>query len=295
MVARRNPLPSGGITVHVIGDVHAGPVDSNEPWRLDTVARDALRDRTPTPVAVVQVGDGCNNNPAIDTPILDNFLDRLGVPWWAVMGNHDIDHEVQTPAQWAARLGYPAPNYTVDLDGLRLVMFSPSAAWAAYDVASPTALAWLDAAIGGTSNPVFVACHFPLYNTVMGVAGVDALSTEVPFYLRTVATPGNSNDILDVLAAHPNLKAWLSGHTHSRIDLPGLVKAVDHNGHRFAAINASTIWYAYATPYPLDARDTMNTLYVTLLEDRIEVRARDHGAGQWASPNGNQVWTVDGL
>lgn len=286
--------PPEGITLHAIGDAHVGPASSNEAWRLDAVARDSAK--LPAPAAVVQLGDGCNNSPAADAPILDSFMDRLGAPWWAVMGNHDINEDVQTPAQWAARLGYPAPSYTVDMEGLRLVMLSASAQWSNYEVAPPASLTWLDGAIGGTTNPVIVCCHYPLYGTVGAVTGIDTPSTVIPYYIRTAATPGSSADILAVLAAHANVKAWISGHTHSRIEAPDLVKAVDlGGGNRLAAINASSIWYCYPppSPYPLDARETINTLYVTLLRDRIEVRARDHGAGRWASPNGNPLWTVD--
>lgn len=279
--------PADGITIHAIGDTHVGPVSSNEPWRLDTVARDVAK-LSINPAAIVQLGDGCNNNPAVDHPLLTHFMDRLDGPWWTVMGNHDINEDVQTPAQWAARLGYPAQNYSVDLPGLRLVMFSPSAQWQDYEVAPPESLAWLDAACGGTTNPVIICCHYPPYGTAWG-------STGIPWYIRTAASPGDSSDILDVVAGHPNVKAWLSGHLHAPIHYPDMVTAVEHSGHRLAAINTSSIWYCYPppSPYPLDARETINTLYVTLLDDRIEVRVRDHGAGQWAAPHGRHVFTVD--
>lgn len=287
-----NP-PHDGITIHAIGDTHVGPVSSNESWRLDAVVRDSAK--LPTPTAVVQLGDGCNNNPATDTAILSHFMGRLGAPWWAVMGNHDIANEgvtadpaSATPALWASRLGYPAPSYTVDLPGLRLVMFSPSEQPSNYEAVSPAGLAWLDEAIGGTTNPVFVCCHFSLH-------GTHQYTDSIPWYIRTATVPGDSSEILDVLAAHPNVQAWISGHLHSLVDSPDLVTAVDLGGHRLAAINASCIWYCQPppSPYPLDARETINTLYVTLLDDRIEVRVRDHGAGQWAAPNGRRVFSVN--
>lgn len=281
--------PADGVTIHAIGDTHIGPVFSNEAWRLDTVSRDATRERMPTPSAVVQLGDGINDQPSVQTAMFKQFMGRFKAPWYAVMGNHDITNDVQTPAQWAAGLGYPSPSHIIDLPSLRLVFFSPSEQYTNYHLASPAALSWLDTACT-TSKPVFVFCHFSLFETNWG-------SETAPFFLGTTASPGNSSGVLAVLAAHTNVKAWISGHTHQPVDYPSPVMSVKAGTTKLAAINASCIWYTQAppSPYPLSGIDGMFTGYVTWLGDRIEVRYRDHGAGQWGSPNGRGVFTVDGL
>jgi hypothetical protein len=289
---RPGPGPAGGTTLHAIGDTHTGLASSLPFWRGDALVRDALLERMPAPAAVVQLGDNVNNNPDQDTVLFQHLMDRLGTPWHHVMGNHDIHQDVQTPAQWAARFGLPQPCYSVDLPTLRLVMFSPSEQWSNNQVVSPAKLAWLDAQLAGTSLPVFVCCHWPIHDTVSGIAGFDARSTEETVYIRTAAT-ASSADILDVLAAHDNFKAWISGHTHSRIEVPGLVLGMVHAGHKFAAINTSSIWFTGNAPGRAD--DTINTLYITWLDDQLEVRPRNHGGGVWAAPNGNRLFRVTGL
>lgn len=290
MVARSDPAaPEGGITVQAIGDTHAG-TSGMYPWRMDELVRDAHRDRMPAPAAVVQVGDCTNDTPVTDTPFFRDFLARFTAPAYAVMGNHDV--YAQTPAEWAASLGYTSPRYSVDLPGLRLVMFGSSDQWLNYEIVTPDKLGWLDTQLAGTTNPVMVFSHFPLYNTVGLVDPViDVDSKTIPYYLRTTANPNSSADVLSVLSAHNNVKAWVSGHTHSRIDAPGIVTEVNA-GHRFAAINASTP-HVSASTFPWGAGNRTTSAYVTLHPDRVETRFRNHSAGQWAAPHGRAVFTVN--
>lgn len=289
MTTRQRPGPPlAGTTVHVLGDVHAGGI---HPWRWDAVARDANLGRMPDPSYIVQVGDTIDDLPSL-TPLFRSYMDRLDGDWRALAGNHDVFS--QTQAQWATSMGYTDASHIKDLPGLRLVLWSAPEQWVNYNVISPARLAWLDSAIGGTTNPVIVFCHFPLYDTVSGVVGIDSTSTEAWAFIKTAANPGSSEDVLDVLAAHDNVVAWVAGHTHSRIEVPGLVMPVVHAGHRFASINVSACWWT-SGPTPGAVENVINTAYLTWLDDKIEVRFRDHGAGQWATPNGNPVLTVTGL
>lgn len=282
--------PRDGITIQAIGDTHAGTTGMY-PWRMDTVVRDSHRDRMIVPDAVVQVGDCTNDTPVTDTPFFTRFMSRFAAPHYAVMGNHDV--YAQTPAEWASSLGYASPSYSVDLPGLRMVMWGVSDQWNNYEIASTANLSWLDSQLSTTTDPVFVFCHFPLYGTVGTINPViDSDSKNIPYYVRTAGSPASSNGVLDVLTAHSNVKAWINGHTHSRLDAPDIVTPVTYGGHRFASVNASTP-HVSATVFPWEMGNKVATAYVTLLDDRVEVRYRDHGAGQWAAPNGRSVFSVD--
>lgn len=289
-ITRPGLIPRGSTTLWCIGDVHAGGIDQH---RLDTVSHDVtLSPVLPYVSATVQLGDNVNTDPATETAIFQQFMDRFGDDWHNVMGNHDIWNDLQTRDEWAAGFGLADPNYVVDLPGLRLVMLSPSQAQATVTHIDATDLAWLDEQLASTTDPCVVFCHFPIYDTVGGDVSVDYLSTSTGFYIRTTGS-NNSDDVLDVLAANSNVVAWISGHTHSRVDVPGLVIPVEAGTTRFAAINTSSIFYTGIYNEP--SHDRLHTMYVTWLDDKIEVRPRNHGAGGWAAVNGQRVLTVTGL
>lgn len=285
--------PSSGLTLLCVGDTHVGsvPVD-----RFDRVIADTARLAIPNVAAVAQLGDGCDEIPSIQRADYIHFMDRLsvaaGAPWHNVMGNHDIQADIITPAQWAAAYGWADQSYVVDLPTLRLIFFSPSAAWGTYTQAPAAQLTWLDAQLGGTSNPCFVFCHFPLYGTVGGDPTVDYTSFMSSFFIRTAAN-NSSVDVTAVLAAHSNFKAWISGHTHSRVDAPDLVKREVAGSVPFAAINTSCIWYTGQTVRPTAC--LVHTFWLSWFGDRIEVRPRNVNTSSWASVGGRRVMTVSGL
>jgi hypothetical protein len=71
-----------------------------------------------------------------------------------------------------------------------------------------------------------VACHWPIYRTVLGDPAKLYTSETRGFH----AQPDEA--IRSVLAKHKNAKAWLSGHTHSPLEAPGLVTRAKLPGGR---------------------------------------------------------------
>lgn len=295
-VTRRAVGPAGtGTTLHCIGDVHAGPIPA---WRLDALASDFARTMLRAPLAHVQLGDGTDGFTAGDYPlqatIYQRFKARLPARTYEAIGNHDRQN--QTVEQWEARVGHDA-DQTVDFPELRLIVLGSDDTVSA-DMLSATTLAFLDAALAGTTKPCLIACHYPLWDTVGGDPALEYVSTQAAFYVRGPSgASGSSAEVLAVLAAHPNVKAWIAGHTHSRLTVPGLVMPMLAGRVRFASINTSCIWYCgldhnSQVGGPLDP---VNSLFVTWLGDRIEVTFRSHNGGGHLAPNGNPVMTVAGL
>jgi hypothetical protein len=94
-----------------------------------------------------------------------------------------------------------------------------------------------------------------------------------------------------VLARHPNAKLWLSGHTHSPLSAPGLIKRAKLAHKRsIVAINASAL---VGVGKRREARDPLCSLFLTHLPGRVEVRCRDHRAGAWRNVRGRRVVTVE--
>ena len=93
--------------------------------------------------------------------------------------------------------------------------------------------------------------------------------------------------IRQLLAHHPNAKVWLSGHTHSPLSAPGLIKRTRLAPKRsIVAINASAL---VGIGKRRDPRAPLCSLYLTHQPGMLEVRCRDHRAAAWRSVRGRQV------
>lgn len=293
MAATRKRLgpPKSGFTVHGIGDVHAGVMSLR---RMSALSLDARKSGY-VPDVVVQLGDSSDTGLTSQDSNFKRLMARIAPQgWYSVMGNHDIMEDVRTPADWATEYGYAAQSYVVDFPAIRLICWSPPESynpWPQYTYVSESELAWLDARLSETVNPCIIACHYPLHGTVGGTAGADYLSTSVPFYLRTAAHPSDSSDILAILAEHPNVKLWIHGHTHSRPEVPGFAAPVTAGSVTFAHVCAGSPLNEGATVE--DGTDRCHSVFSTVIGDLVEVRVRDHGAGQWMPIGGRPVMRIN--
>jgi hypothetical protein len=130
----------------------------------------------------------------------------------------------------------------------------------------------------------WIACHWPLFKTVMGDPDKHFTSAMSAFYAKP---PGR---IRELLQRHGNARAWISGHTHSPLSAPGLIKRKQLGQERsIVAINASGLVGVGKTR---DPGDPLCSLYLTHRRDRIEVRCRDHRAGEWRNIRGRPVVEV---
>jgi hypothetical protein len=82
----------------------------------------------------------------------------------------------------------------------------------------------------------WIACHWPLFRTVMGDPRLHYTSAMAAFYAKP------DERIRELLARHRNASVWLSGHTHSPLSAPGVIKRVRLARDRaIVAINTSAL------------------------------------------------------
>lgn len=284
--------PPAAQTIHCMGDVHFGDIAGFRfyPERRRIVTDDLASSLVPQVEHHVQFGDLTDTGATSEDAAGLAWLDSLGGTKHLVMGNHDAQPGyTRTKAQCAAAWGLPSLDYVHDLGFATLIAIAPDA----FNVGgflisfNSTTLAWLSDQIAAATSPVIIAAHPPLYNTV-GVGGsADQFMSNTTNYSAQPDT-----DIRSMLASHDTPIAWVSGHTHTALKEPGIVKAEPVGGGRtVAAVNCSALAYTGLTS---DWTDELNSLFLTVYDDRFEVRFRNHGARQWVGygPDRIQIATV---
>jgi 3',5'-cyclic AMP phosphodiesterase CpdA len=268
--------------VHCVGDLHAGAITD---VRRDAVAKDLKR--LSAPALHLQVGDATEQGLPEEDELALEFLDGLPGPWAAVLGNHDIMRGGRSVAAWARAFGQPGPNFTVDLNFVRLIVVGPKRNEPGNRSGRlPVAtLSFLEAELERSERDCWVACHWPLFKTVMGNPKRHFTSAMAAFHAKP------DERIRALLARHPNAKLWLSGHTHSPLSAPGLIRRTKLAPKRsIVTINASAL---VGVGKRRQARDPLCSVFLTHRRDRIEVRFRDHRAGAWRELGGRRVVTVE--
>ncbi len=269
--------------VHGIGDLHAGGVKRP---RVAALLEDA--ERLSTPAVHLQIGDSTERGRPEEDVLARRWLGRLPGPAHTILGNHDVMHNIRTPAQWAKAYGIASPNYLIDLPFLRIICVAPDRDLPPErsGTLSPATLAWLEQRLKRAPGrrDCWIACHWPLYRTVLGDPRKLFTSAMRHFHAKPDA------QIRALLARNPNAKAWISGHTHSPLEAPGLItRAKLPGGRTIVSINLSAI---AGVGKVREQQDPICSLYLTHLPGKIEIRFRDHGARKWKTVHGNRVQTV---
>ena len=266
-------------TIHCIGDLHAGGVKRP---RVQAMLDDVKA--LPKPALHLQVGDSTENGLPEEDVLAKRWLGRLPARHYTLMGNHDVMHNKRTAKQWAAVHDYSSQSYVIDFPTLRIVVVGPDRDHPAErsGTLSERTLKWMEARIRNKPDKtIWVACHWPLKDTVLGDPGRLYTSAMQSFYAKP------DDRIRALLANHPNARAWISGHTHSPIDAPGLLtRATLPRGRKIVTVNCSGI---VGVGKKREATDPIRSLYLTHFPGRMEVRFRDHGERKWKHVGGRQV------
>jgi hypothetical protein len=275
------PDPNWKRTVHCLGDLHAGAITR---VRMNAVSRDI--ERLSVPALHLQIGDATEGGTEAQDELALRFFDRLPGPWVTALGNHDLLRNERRAADWARVYGQPSQNFTVDLDFVRVVVIGPNrtAPGRRAGRLSAATLAFLERQLKGAAKDCWIACHWPLFRTVMGDPRLHYTSEMAAFHAKPDA------EIRDLLREHPNAKLWISGHTHSPLSAPGFIKRARLGPKRsILAINTSALLGIGRRRNP---RAPLCSLYLTHRPESIEIRSRDHRAGEWRNLRGRRVVEV---
>ena len=265
-------------TVHCLGDLHAGAITRA---RMDAVSRDS--ELLGPPALHLQVGDATEGGREPEDKVARGFLDGLPAQWVAALGNHDILHNDRTVADWGRAYGQRSQNFTLELEFVRLIVIGPDRSEPGRGAGrlSGATLSFLERELAGSEKDCWVVCHWPLLRTVMGDPRLHFTSAMEAFHAKPDAR------IRELLARHRNAKVWLSGHTHSPLSAPGLIKRTWLAPKRsIVAVNASAL---VGIGKRRDPRAPLCSLYLTHRPGCLEVRCRDHRAGAWRNVRGRQL------
>jgi hypothetical protein len=192
-------------------------------------------------------------------------------------GNHEF-YDMQTTDDVSVKrftdaFGQPHPYSSAVLGGIHFVMIADEQ-WktATYQKdwcwITPEQLKWLDQVLE-QHKALFTVLfmHQPLNETVSGSQGANAF--------------GGTNakqELRDLLAKHPQIKLWFSGHTHRRCEATGQV--VQQGQTTFVGLGST----AYQLGTGAGRGRDVNACQSRLLEiypDKVRVRTRDHAAAAW--------------
>ena len=133
-------------------------------------------------------------------------------------------------------------------------------------------MAWLDQTLSENSQyPTIIFCHAPLSGTALPAADGSARPVR-----RNAVQPADALE--RILLAHPQVRLWVSGHTHTRPkDGDFMTDANCYHGCILNVYNAD--WDNGSDIYT-------NSLY--LFEDKIVIRTYSHRQHAWL-PQFNRV------
>lgn len=298
-VPRGDRLPPvvGGQSVMLTSDTHTErPLKTNQHRAykmLDDLNRMIGRAGI---LAWVHGGDSMGNATAAEYVDANGWLaalDRGGAPVVMTPGNHDLVGAtgdpaapyLYTPAQWAAAVagtGRVTANGYADVGtDLRVIAPVPAypfpagvATWRL--MLDATTLTWLDARLAETTRRCIIVFHAPLYRSVNYPDDTLNPSSDVAGWYADDTADAR---IADVLTAHPNVIAWVSGHTHTPPHVNNIVRQMTFGATVLAAVSIGGPFLISDQPAPVST-----SALLTVYADRVEVRYRDHGAAQWLSP-----------
>lgn len=273
-------------TIHHVSDLHVG----YRPWsygECDHMRDDILDGLIPEVDAFVLTGDITDDATPTEEAYAVNWMTDVGMtkPSLWVPGNHDLRDPVGTRAKWEAHYGRPG-NDMVDLPDHRLVSFSadkntwkkpgdPDSHW---DIPAVT-WTWMDSVVSGSTNPVVLCCHYPPWE----------LEPDDDWCIQNKVT------MAQFISDHPNIVGMLVGHMHWEISNPksNSFVAIGNRTNFPVIMGVSAMLSISGLVQDQSARLPSISKYVTLYEDRWEVRCRLHGPHAWGGPDGYRVSTMN--
>jgi 3',5'-cyclic AMP phosphodiesterase CpdA len=188
-----------------VSDLHLGerPRDGADPESCLRAVVKALKALPDRPDAVLVSGDLAEHAKPKEYRLAAKTIGKLGVPMYALPGNHDDRATMREVLGLGDPDGGDAPlDYAVDLGPLRLIVVDSTIPGEDRGGFEQGQLDFLDAELGAAPTPAIIAMHHPPLTTAM----VDWDGVNLP--------PAEREALAAVIARHPQAKAIVAGHLH---------------------------------------------------------------------------------
>ncbi len=258
--------PEGSLTLGVISDLHLG-ADGTQGYS-ELFLRDSVMQQD-LDLLVLNgdlIGKGMES-----FPLVEQFLTKIHSVSYYLSGNTEARTE-ETLKRYHEVSNRPLDD-VVWLKGIRLIFLGV----AEYGHEIPIVqdrVDWLEEQLSDKTATTIVFHHLPLADTVYNSGDLISLFPgEYPFNTRVPAS--DSSAIRDLLRRHPEVKLWVSGHTHPDH------RAVDRLGnattHREAdCLHLAVTNLGYKNPTPQGR-------LIVVERERILIRTRSFKTNQWVN------------
>lgn len=260
----------------ILSDIHYNTADTNAAAKrrvIDTINND-------NDVSLVAIlGDTvARTGSAEEYTAAKQLVNQITKPLAIIAGNHEFMYDENnsankfrsTPERRAAKLEYfkntfnrPTLYYAQQAAGYLLIFLSPDQTDGKYLTAmSNQELNWLKNVLANHLNtPTLIFFHAPLNGT---------LET----YHRNINTKNfiamPESTIQTILAANPQVKLWISGHTHTQPTNPSFNSPINIYQNNILNIHN-----------PSMTKKTLWTNSLYLYKDKIVIRTYNHTTGTW--------------
>lgn len=174
---------------------------------LERLARtvECIRGLPDAPDAILVTGDLADDGGEAGYAALSEMLDPLGVPVYALPGNHDDRETLRRHFRLPGEPDAPV-NYTVDVGPLRVVLLDSTRPGHDGGELDAPRLSWLDLELSDAPDrPTILAMHHP------------PLRTAAPAWDRIGLTDADLASLAGVLDRHSQVRLVVGGHLHRTI------------------------------------------------------------------------------
>jgi len=189
-----------------LSDSHIGATwGEGDPLRQTAATVEHIRRLPDRPDAIVITGDLADSGDAAQYVALSDLLDQLGVPCYALPGNHDDREALRTHFGLDGEAAAPV-SYSVQIGPLRLVILDSTKLGQDGGELDEVRLSWLDRELSAApEQPTMVAMHHP------------PLLTGAPAWDRIGIPEPERVALGRVLERHSQVRLVVGGHLHRTI------------------------------------------------------------------------------
>lgn len=169
-------------------------------------AINALMRLDPQPNCLIISGDITETGTEAEYAMVADLLAPLPFPVYCIPGNHDGREQFRKAFSGAAYVPMSgAINFTIDLDGVRIIALDSTIEGQSYGALSPDTLTFLREGLrSAPETPTLVMLHHPPIAT-----GID--------HMDGMALQEGSRELQAIVAANPQVERVLCGHVHRAI------------------------------------------------------------------------------